>query len=582
MTSQRADYYGELQANTALFRRTEKIDVPPLDAEGLTQVLREPARVLGVTFESDSLIEQIVQSAEDQPGALPLLADLFTDLWERMRERGDGVLRVSDRREIIQVGAALAQRADQFLERYPDRLEAVKRLFTLRLAHVPRQGEPVRARWERDVKAEDAEWALVEELAGPDWRLLVAGEKDGRATAEVAHEILLKTWPTLARWLEDEREFLVWRGELAALQEQYETVPTKQKRQALLSGLQLDAAEKWLAARQGDIDASAVGYIQASTRADRAVARRWQWLQASVGILMLLVIAGMAARMNEQFLWQQYFWARYAWGHALTPEQAQTLKPGASFRECARESGIDADASRFADYSVHCPEMVVVPAGTFRMGSNTGDRDERPAHMVTISKPFAVSKFEITAEQWQTCVTYGGCTPGGGKRKQPANSMNWHDAQRYVAWLSRMTGHQYRLLSEAEWEYAARAGSQTAYWWGDDIRLDGKAMAACRGCGSQWDGKNAAPVGSFAPNKFGLYDMSGNVWEWVADNWHENYKGAPQDGSVWPGGDPPRRVVRGGSWGGNPQYLRSAFRDGYLPDDRDYSLGFRVARTLTP
>ena len=180
MTSQRADYYGELQANTALFKRTEKIDVPPLDAEGLTQVLREPARVLGVTFESDSLIEQIVQSAEDQPGALPLLADLFTDLWERMRERGDGVLRVSDRREIIQVGAALAQRADQFLERYPDKLEAVKRLFTLRLAHVPRQGEPVRARWERDVKAEDAEWALVEELAGPDWRLLVAGEKDGR------------------------------------------------------------------------------------------------------------------------------------------------------------------------------------------------------------------------------------------------------------------------------------------------------------------------------------------------------------------------------------------------------------------
>ena len=202
MTSQRADYYGELQANAALFNLTEKIDVPPLDADNLALVLREPARVLGVGFESDDLISHVVKSAEDQPGALPLLADLFTDLWERMRERGDGTLRVSDRREIIQVGAALSKRADQFLEKHPDKEEAVKRLFTLRLAHVPRQGEPVRARWERDAArrggpGDDAEWALVELLAGPDWRLLVTGEKDGKATAEVAHEVLLKTWAKL-------------------------------------------------------------------------------------------------------------------------------------------------------------------------------------------------------------------------------------------------------------------------------------------------------------------------------------------------------------------------------------------------
>ena len=163
MTSQRADYYGELQANTVLFKVTEKIDVPPLDADNLALVLREPARVLGVNFESDDLVSHVVKSAEDQPGALPLLTDLFTDLWERMRERGDGTLRVSDRREIIQVGAALSRRADQFLATNPEKVEALKRLFTLRLAHVPRQGEPVRARWEREAKpgvdaAVDAEW----------------------------------------------------------------------------------------------------------------------------------------------------------------------------------------------------------------------------------------------------------------------------------------------------------------------------------------------------------------------------------------------------------------------------------------
>ena len=150
MTSQRADYYGELQANAALFDLTEKIDVPPLKADGLALVLREPARVLGVGFESEDLVNHVVKSAEDQPGALPLLADLFTDLWESMRERGDGILRISDRREIIQVGAALCKRADRFLAEAPDQVEAVKRLFTLRLAHVPRQGEPVKARWERD------------------------------------------------------------------------------------------------------------------------------------------------------------------------------------------------------------------------------------------------------------------------------------------------------------------------------------------------------------------------------------------------------------------------------------------------
>jgi Novel STAND NTPase 1 len=146
MTSQRADYYGELQANAALFRLTETIDVPPLGADNLALVLREPARVLGVGFESNDLVSHIVKSVEDQPGALPLLADLFTDLWERMRERGDGTLRVSDRREIIQVGAALSRRAGQFLATAPDKVDVVKRLFTLRLAGARRKtgGRPGR------------------------------------------------------------------------------------------------------------------------------------------------------------------------------------------------------------------------------------------------------------------------------------------------------------------------------------------------------------------------------------------------------------------------------------------------------
>jgi formylglycine-generating enzyme required for sulfatase activity len=140
-----------------------------------------------------------------------------------------------------------------------------------------------------------------------------------------------------------------------------------------------------------------------------------------------------------------------------------------------------------------------------------------------------------------------------------------------------MTGQPYRLLTEAEWEYAARAGTTTAYYWGDDI---GKGNANCNGCGSQWDAKQTSPVGSFAANQFGLYDMAGNVFQWVQDCYHRNYDGAPTDGSAWTSGDCGRRVVRDGSWIVNPRSLRSAFRGWYTSVGRSNGLGFRVGRTL--
>ena len=146
-----------------------------------------------------------------------------------------------------------------------------------------------------------------------------------------------------------------------------------------------------------------------------------------------------------------------------------------------------------------------------------------------------------------------------------------------MAWLRKMSGKEFRLLSEAEWEYAARAGTTTAYYWGDEI---GKNNANCYRCGSQWDYRQTSPVGSFKPNAFGLYDMAGNVWQWVQDCWHEDYNGAPTDRSAWATRDCKRHVVRGGSWGYFPVDPRSAYRYGDLTVDRNYNLGFRVARTL--
>jgi formylglycine-generating enzyme required for sulfatase activity len=166
-----------------------------------------------------------------------------------------------------------------------------------------------------------------------------------------------------------------------------------------------------------------------------------------------------------------------------------------------------------------------------------------------------------------------------GRGTHPFINVNWDDVQQYVAWLSKMTDRHYRLLSEAEWEYAARAGTTTIYSWGDEI---GKGNANCKGCGSEWDNRSA-PVGSFAPNQFGLYDMHGNVWEWVEDCLHTNYEGAPKDGSAWIAqGDCSNRVLRGGSWFGDPLGLRSALRFWFPAEDHAFDLGFRVGRTLNP
>jgi formylglycine-generating enzyme required for sulfatase activity len=156
--------------------------------------------------------------------------------------------------------------------------------------------------------------------------------------------------------------------------------------------------------------------------------------------------------------------------------------------------------------------------------------------------------------------------------------VSWDDAQDYVKWVSAKTGKTYRLLSEAEWEYVARAGSATAYWWGQDV---GSNKANCSGCGSQWDGQRTAPVGSFDPNAFGLHDTAGNVWEWTEDCWHKSYRGAPEDGSAWATNeDCGQRVRRSGAYGLDPSTLRSADRFRLHPANRYDDVGFRVARTI--
>ncbi len=228
------------------------------------------------------------------------------------------------------------------------------------------------------------------------------------------------------------------------------------------------------------------------------------------------------------------------------------------------------------------PEMVVIPAGSFEMGCVSGQEcydDELPVHTVTIAQPLAVSKYEITFEDYDRLAGPEQVDDEGwGRERRPVMNVSWNDAREYVAWLSTQTGQTYRLLTEAEWEYAARAGSTAQFTWGSHI---GQERANCGGCATEWDFFQTAPAGSFAPNAFGLHDMHGNVWEWVEDCWNENYTDAPSNGEAWLSGDCSQRILRGGSYDDFHYDLRSAVRFTSAAGDRSKSLGLRVARVLT-
>jgi formylglycine-generating enzyme required for sulfatase activity len=505
-------------------------------------------------------------------GALPLLSYTLDDMWTQMLHRGDGKLRLPA--QSFELGGVLVNRANTFLAVRPGAEDALRRILTLKLATVREDSEPTRRRASRSEFSDD-EWRVVSELAGYPNRLLVTATPEGGETyAEVTHETIFRRWKKLYDWIAAEREFLAWRTGLEAARRAWQAAPDRSKNDALLMGLALAQAQSWLVKRAEDIPQSDCEFIVQSRKA--AQQRRLR-VQVLVGVLAFAIVAGLIGWFNESYLLERWRWfatirpymREQVRPYVLSAQAEYALKPKESFRECAKD----------------CPEMVVVPPGEFRMGSGM-DRTQWPQHTVVFAKAFAVSKYELTFGEWGACVAYGDCDRRDsdfGRGQQPVINVSWDDAQRYVSWLVRMTGKPYRLLSEAEWEYAAQAGTQTAYSWGNEV---GKGNANCSGCGSRWDNKQTAPVGSFASNQFGLYDMHGNVWEWVEDCVHDNYQGAPEDGSAWiAGGDCAIRVIRGGGWNNPPQLLHAVYRLRTTLNSshfRNYTLGFRVGRTLTP
>ncbi len=267
---------------------------------------------------------------------------------------------------------------------------------------------------------------------------------------------------------------------------------------------------------------------------------------------------------------------------AATQGAAVPAVPPTTFRDCDE-----------------CPEMVSIPAGSFMMGSIPDAAPfsyaEEPQHQVKIGK-FAAGKFEVTFGEWDACVRERGCVRGDGaprvpdddegwgRDRQPVMKVAWSEAKQYVQWLSRKTGKNYRLLSEAEWEYVASAGNTTPFSTGaaiDPKQANYDAKQSYAGSATGQPSQRTVAVGSFKPNAFGLHDVHGNVSEWVEDCWNEDYKGAPSDGTAWTAGDCERRVLRGGGWGDHPAYLRSTRRNHHIGSAGLWSSsnGFRVARS---
>jgi formylglycine-generating enzyme required for sulfatase activity/class 3 adenylate cyclase len=591
----RSDNYEHLQLVKELEGvRQELLSLPPLPKGSYAEIVKGPARRLEGTARAlkieNGLVDALLADVEvgGAKDVLPLLAFTLERLYGEYHAGGNlSLLHYNDLGRVKGSIEAAVERALKAADADPAipkdhlaRLALLRRGLIPWLAGIdPDTGAP-RRRIARLSEIPSEARPLIQHLV--EQRLLATdvAKDTGENTIEPAHEALLRLWGVLQGWLAEDAGLL---AELEGVKRASRDWAANAKNAAWLAHAtdRLVAAER-LSERPdlaANLESTDREYLAACRKAEAVAKGRKRRLHELIYVLLVGTIGGLVGWINQLYIKEQTNWyttmrpyrvANFD-PYVLKPAAERALKPLTSFRECAKA----------------CPEMIVIPAGEFTMGSPATEEgrhaDEGPQHMVTIARPFAVSKFDVRFADWDACVSVGGCpqvTDGGmGRDTKPVINITWDDAQQYVAWFSKMTGQSYRLLSEAEWEYAARAGSPTAYYWGDDI---GKGNANCNGCGSEWDNQQTSPVGSFAANQFGLYDMAGNVWQWVQDCYHDDYNRAPRDGSAWNSGDCNRLAVRGGSRDFDPLVLRVASRYWYSTVFRYSGLGFRVGRTLTP
>jgi formylglycine-generating enzyme required for sulfatase activity len=595
LVSIRSDNYGAMQRAKALAGIIqEPLSLGPVPSGEIGHIIREPAEILRSKVREAPLfdavvIERLQQEIEGEEDALPLLAFVLQRLMhehlgiptigpDELDRTGGVAVAIESAAEAALDDAGI--RRDRTTQR-----DVLRRLFIPRLARINRDSKAPQRRVARQSEVPGDLAPLVHALTKR--RLLVAkqGATADAATLEVAHEALLRRWPTLADLLAEDRDALLLLDGVLSAAADWDKANVDRKPDFLAHrGSRLSDAQA-LTSRGSDWEreiASVQDYLAACSARETAerkanetaLAReaRARRIRVLVQVLAAVAIVGLTyAGWSNRDVLRVRATDTFDPRSPLTPTAQRALHPMDVFRECS-----------------NCPEMLVLRAGSFLMGSASDEgghqSNEEPKHEVLITRPFAVSKFLITFNDWEACVILGGC--GGylpvdqtwGRGLQPVINVTWDHAQAYVTWLSQRTGQPYRLLTEAEWEYAARADSNGPYFWGATV---GNENADCKGCSERWGGKQAAPVGSFGANAFGLFDMLGNVFEWVQDCYHANYEMAPQDGSAWMTScTEPRRVLRGGAWKWGPATVRSAFRFRNNSDYADFANGIRVGRAL--
>jgi formylglycine-generating enzyme required for sulfatase activity len=545
----------------------------PLAAPGvgaLHEMITRPAARAGLSFE-DELPARILDDTGGEPGALPLMAFALEQLYGQ--RSAEGKLTHAAYEAFGGVKGAISRRAEETYAGLRPAAQAT-------LAAVFRELV--------EVDLTDAGWVATRQraelhkvAATPEARELVSAFQGARLlqqskgehdlpVVEVAHEALLRNWPRLTGWIQKTGEDLAVLHQLRRAAQEWQAQgrrgdlrwPRRRWKQAerVIDRLQV-----------GNLDEPAPSFLAASRRGTRR-------LTGALGLgLAALVLAGWVALFT------------YTSGEGNFKYSLDVLRDRVLYAVGALE--------------IHEPEMIWLRPGedafprSFQMGSGDEDQDaadsEKPRHEVAFSRRFAVGKYEVTFDQYADFVRRAGATEpfdhSSGRGRRPVINVSWGDATRYAHWLSLVTGKAYRLPSEAEWEYAARGGSQGRYWWcpadqpSCDIPPD---MANCSGCkstkGLKGIGKQTLPVGSFPANGFDLCDTVGNVYEWAQDCWHGSYTGdPPKDGAAWGkewGGDCGRRVLRGGSWPNLPALLRSAYRSGSYAVYRYNYIGFRLAQ----
>lgn len=606
----RSDSYERLQTVDGLNGLTKvPFDLGPVPRGAFNEIITGPAERLHGTPRAlaidpsltDALLSDI--DSGESKDALPLLAFTLEHLYTE--HGGQGHLRLSDYTNYGRIHGSIEAAIESVLKQaladpaLPNDREECLMLFRLGLIPWlagldPEFGQPHR-RVARMSEIPSRSRSLIDLLINHRLLTTDVDTLSGQATVEPAHEAFLRQWTDLRNWLAEDASFLGVMHDV---------------KRAAREWVNNDRGESWLAHASsrllvaeslrdrpdlsGHLDSDDWDYLSQCRIADDKSQKLRKRNRLVISVLIFsIAILGVIWHLQDRIRYEAYRQANFR-PYVLSQGEERGLEPGDSFIECKRTEKA---------YSPHCPEMVVVRAGSFEIGSvdvNVLDNGERrrdpsiyrshdsartnydfPRQRVTINKSYAVSKFELTFDQWEVCFATGVCQHKGGSHnwgrgKRPAIGVSWNDAHDYVNWLSKLTGRKYRLLTEAEWEFAARANTDTRYPWGNEMI---KGSAHCRGCGTNWQGKTA-PIGQFPANAFGLHDMNGNVWEWVEDCFDEGVRSLPEDGSAVTDPECKFAIIRGGSWFDEAPRLESSHRYRDSTEGRFFATGLRIGRTL--